>query len=177
MFIVQNLVLSLLARLAVELTCTFPFHLNFTEQWFVQCELLAVHFLLINLGLLLLDLTLEEGCVLRVNLLNLLMQSLLFSIVVLLIACPDIRLLICVRFESRLAPLFFLYLPRKKLPHFLLLLSCAVSLDLLLGSQTHLAVHFVPHQHLVLFSLFLSLVLYYCTTHFVHELLGSPFSR
>ena len=150
--------------------------MDLAKQRLVQLKLLLRHFALCIFRLFLAHLLVQEGCVLLVDLLNLLSQPLLFEFVVLLVTCPDYSLLVDVPFHPLLASLLFVHLLRQQRTHLCLLYCLSFSLLLLVHAKAHLALYCVTLHIVVLITLLISLVLNHSTCHSVHELLGTAFA-
>lgn len=96
------------------------FHLNFSEQWFVQLELLSVHLLLGGLRRLLVHLLLQESGVFSIDHLDLLVQTVFLILVVLLVARPQHCLLIVMRLRVLFTYVLLLHLSSEECAHLVL---------------------------------------------------------
>ena len=160
-----------LFRCAVHLRGSLALLLDFSQQRLVQLKLLAIHFLLRLLRLLLMHLLLQERSVLRIYRLDFVGNSLLFRLVVLLVPRPQQSLLIVIGLRCILSLLLLHHLPRKQIAHLLLFLSLAFHALLILFSHAEFPLHFVAIQCVVLITLSLVLLLDNVASHIVHELL------
>ena len=175
-FSVQMLNSSSLLRHFIYFASYLSLLLDLAKQRLVQLELLLRHFALCIFRLFLAHLLVQEGCVLFVNLLNLLGQSLLFKLIVLFVTRPDHCLLVNVTLHPLLASLLFFHLLCQQRAHLCLFNCLSFSLLLLLHAHTHLALHCVTLHIVVLIALLFSLILNHSTSHSVHELLGTAFA-
>jgi hypothetical protein len=157
-------------------TLLFSFHIDFAKKWLVELEFLSIHLALGRLRLLLVNLLRKEFSVFAIDLLYLIIQPFLFVFIVRLVTSPNIGLLVKMSLRVLLPVLFLSDLPRQKQTHLLFLQTLTLKSVLVLSTFTHLLLHLVTHQIIVLFGLFLGLSLDYFTCHSILELLCTLFS-
>lgn len=164
--------MSLLPAVSVHFA-TLALLLNLPKQGLVQLELLAIHFSLAILRFFLVDLLLQEVCVLRIDLPDFGSEPRLLILVVLLVTRPQQRLLVLVSFERRLSLLLLFDLPLQQLSHLDLFSAFAFLARPVLFAKTHLTLNFIASERVILCLLAVGLVLYHVTSHTVHILLSA----